>query len=248
MKTCWLVDLGEIEYGAAWELQRRIVAARKADAVPDVLLLCEHPHVITQGRNGKLSNLRASNELLRRMGVSFFETDRGGDITYHGPGQLVGYPILNLAAVRRDVAWYVRSLEEAMIRTTLEFGVAARRIPGWTGVWVDAPPTVLGGPAQEAKLAALGVHLSRWITSHGFAYNVTTDLSYFDLIVPCGIPGRRATSLAQLLTAEISRKDVSARIVADLGEIFDLDIQLRDSGELEDALQLYAEQRLVAAV
>ena len=126
MKELLVVDLGLVEYGAAWELQRRVAAARKAGAVPDVLLLCEHPHVITLGRSGKISNLRAPNEMLRRMGVSFFETNRGGDITYHGPGQLVGYPILNLAEIRRDVGWYVRSLEEAMIRATAEFGVASQ--------------------------------------------------------------------------------------------------------------------------
>src|SRR5277367_2753477 len=137
MKSSLVVDLGLVEYGAALDLQLRLVAARKADAISDVLLLCEHPHVITLGRNGKLANLRAPDHILRQMGVSFFETNRGGDITYHGPGQLVGYPILNLAEIRRDVAWYVRSLEEAMIRATAEFGIAAKRVPGCTGVWVD---------------------------------------------------------------------------------------------------------------
>ncbi|HLW42910.1 MAG TPA: lipoyl(octanoyl) transferase, partial [Candidatus Acidoferrales bacterium] len=173
MKELLVVDLGLVEYGAAWELQRRVAAARKAGAIPDVLLLCEHPHVITLGRSGKISNLRAPNEMLRRMGVSFFETNRGGDITYHGPGQLVGYPILNLGEIRRDVGWYVRSLEEAMIRATAEFGVASRRVSGRTGVWVSV---AAGSAAEkevekvkeaeeindEEKLAAIGVHLSRW--------------------------------------------------------------------------------------
>src|SRR5258708_16988834 len=175
MKTGLIVDLGLVEYGAAWEMQRRIVAARKAGTVPDVLLLCEHPHVITLGRGGKLANLRASDHVLRQMGVSFFETDRGGDITYHGPGQLVGYPILNLAEIRRDVAWYVRSLEEAMIRATAEFGISSQRVPGRTGVWVDV---AAGSPAahekkvkevkdrkeekEEEKLAAIRVHLNPW--------------------------------------------------------------------------------------
>ena len=140
MKTGLIVDLGMVEYGAAWALQRRLVSARKAGAVPDVLLLCEHPHVITLGRSGKLANLRAPDHVLRQMDVSFFQTDRGGDITYHGPGQLVGYPILNLAEIRRDVAWYVRSLEEVMIRATSEFGISARRVAGRTGVWVDVTP------------------------------------------------------------------------------------------------------------
>ena len=219
-----------MEYGAAWELQRRVVAARKAGAVPDVLLLCEHPHVITLGRNGKLANLRASGHVLRQMGVSFFETDRGGDITYHGPGQLVGYPILNLAEIRRDVAWYVRSLEEAMIRATAEFGIASRRVPGRTGVWVDVPPDRRRPDAgsvrpKKRKLAAIGVHLSRWVTSHGFAYNVSTDLRYFDLIVPCGIAGKRATSLEKLLGRRVEMKEVAPRIAAHLGELFGLDLR-----------------------
>ena len=143
MKSCWS------SISASWNTARRgscsgaLVAARKAGAIPDVLLLCEHPHVITLGRSGKLANLRASDQMLRQMGVSFFETNRGGDITYHGPGQLVGYPILNLAEIRRDVAWYVRSLEEAMIRATAEFGIASRRVAGRTGVWVDVPAAVV---------------------------------------------------------------------------------------------------------
>jgi lipoyl(octanoyl) transferase len=246
-KTCWVVGLGRMEYGAAWALQQRIVAARKADAVPDVLLQCEHPHVITLGRNGRLEHLRASAELLDQMGISFFETDRGGDITYHGPGQLVGYPILNLAEIRRDVAWYVRSLEEAMIRASAEFGVMARRIPGWTGVWADPLPA---SPAngQEEKLGAIGVHLSRWITSHGFAYNVATDLRYFDLIVPCGIAGRRATSLARLLGREVDPEIVSAKITTHLGEIFQMEMQSRNLAVLETFLQAYEEQPLSAAV
>jgi len=195
MKSGLVVDLGLVEYDAAWELQRRLVNARKAGAIPDVLLLCEHPHVITLGRSGKRTHLLASSHVLRQMGVSFFETDRGGDITYHGPGQLVGYPILNLSDIRRDVGWYVRSLEEAMILATAELGVASRRVSGRTGVWVDLPPGADGAPvkepsAEDGKLAAIGVHLSRWVTSHGFAYNISTDLRYFDLIVPCGIAGR----------------------------------------------------------
>src|SRR5665213_1582384 len=137
MKELLVVDLGLVEYSAAWQFQRRVVAARKAGTISDVLLLCEHPHVITLGRSGKMDHLRAPNEMLRCMGVSFFETNRGGDITYHGPGQLVGYPIVNLGEIRRDVGWYVRSLEEAMTRATSEFGIASRRVEGRTGVWVD---------------------------------------------------------------------------------------------------------------
>jgi lipoyl(octanoyl) transferase len=258
MKELLVVDLGLVEYGAAWELQRRVAAARKAAAIPDVLLLCEHPHVVTLGRSGKISNLRASNEMLRRMGVSFFETNRGGDITYHGPGQLVGYPILNLAEIRRDVGWYVRSLEEAMIRATSEFGIPSKRVSGRTGVWVE----VQAGSAMEdrkevkeieegkdeEKLAAIGVHLSRWVTSHGFAYNVSTDLRYFDLIVPCGIAGKQATSLEKLLARRVEMKDAAPRITARLGEILGLHPRAYGREDLEMTLRAHADRAALAAV
>ena len=253
MKSALVVDLGIVEYGAAWEFQRRLVAARKADAIPDVLLLCEHPHVITLGRNGKLANLRAPENVLRQMGVSFFETNRGGDITYHGPGQLVGYPILNLAEIRRDVGWYVRSLEEAMIRTTAEFGVASKRVSGRTGVWVDVEREnkeveQVQEVKDEEKLGAIGVHLSRWVTSHGFAYNVSTDLRYFDLIVPCGIAGKRATSLEKLLGRSVDRKQAAARIAAHVGEIFGLELRASGRDALEALLQPIEERAALAAV
>jgi len=252
MKELLVVDLGLVEYGAACELQRRVAAARKAGAIPDVLLLCEHPHVITLGRSGKISNLRAPMEMLRGMGVSFFETNRGGDITYHGPGQLVGYPILNLAEIRRDVAWYVRSLEEAMIRATAEFGIASRRVSGRTGVWVDVAAGSAGEEAEEAtdqeKLAAIGVHLSRWVTSHGFAYNVSTGLRYFDLIVPCGITGKRPTSLEKLLGRRVDMKEATPRIAARLGEIFCLFPRPFSRDELETLLRAYEDRMALAAV
>jgi lipoyl(octanoyl) transferase len=244
MKTALVVHLGLVEYGAAWELQRRIVAARKAGAVPDVLLLCEHPHVITLGRNGKLANLSASDRVLRQMGVSFFKTDRGGDITYHGPGQLVGYPILNLGDIRRDVAWYMRGLEEAMIRATAEFGIAARRVSGRTGVWVDLP-TESGG---EEKLAAIGVHLSRWVTSHGFAYNVSTDLRYFDLIVPCGIKDKRATSLEKLLGRSVKMEEVSPPIATHLGESLGLELRPTHRNDLDAMLRAHEDRDALVAV
>jgi lipoyl(octanoyl) transferase len=244
MKAGLVVQLGLVEYGAAWELQRRVVAARKTAAVPDVLLLCEHPHVITLGRNGNLENLRASDHVLRQMGVSFFETDRGGDITYHGPGQLVGYPILNLAEIRRDVAWYMRGLEEAMIRATAEFGIPSRRVAGRTGVWVDAPMESGG----EEKLAAIGVHLSRWVTSHGFAYNVSTALRYFDLIVPCGIADKRATSLEKLLGRGVKMEEVSPRIVGHLGELLHLDFQPAHYEDLDALLRTHEGHVALAAV
>jgi len=213
-KDCWLIDLGRIAYPPACELQRRAVEARKAGAIPDILLLCEHPHVITLGRNGKPENLRANERVLQQMDVEFHPTDRGGDITYHGPGQIVGYPILDLTSHRRDVRWYVHQLEETMIRATKEFGVEAHRIEGLHGIWLDTP----SGPE---KLAALGVHLSRWVTSHGFAYNVSTDLRYFDLIVPCGISDKRATSLERALGRPVDNDEVVASITCNFGEVFE---------------------------
>ncbi len=228
-KICWVVDLGLLPYGPACELQREAVAARKADAILDVLLLCEHPHVITLGRNGRRENLRASKHLLAQMNVEFHATDRGGDITYHGPGQIVGYPILDLAEHRRDVRWYVSQLEEAMMRATGDFGVASKRVEGQHGVWVETP----GG---EEKVAALGVHLSRWVTSHGFAYNVSTDLRFFDLIVPCGIADKRATSLERVLGRQVSAEEAKQRLVERFGEVFDRAMHEVSLDELQNAM------------
>src|SRR5512137_1619189 len=218
MTSCLTIDLGLIGYAEAWNLQKRLVAARKAGAIEDVLLLCEHPHVITLGRNGKREHLLASEAVLKQKGVEFCATDRGGDITYHGPGQIVGYPILNLSAIRRDVVWYVRMLEEAMIRATAEFGLSAERVAGKTGIWVR-------NGEEEEKLGAIGVHISRWVTSHGFAYNVATDLRYFDLIVPCGIVGRRATSLEKLLSRRVEYQEVAPRLAKYLAEVFGLEMK-----------------------
>ena len=219
-----------IGYAEAYALQKRIVAARKAEAIENVFLICEHPHVITQGRNGKREHLLASEHVLRQKGVEFYETSRGGDITYHGPGQIVGYPILNLGAIRRDVVWYVRTLEEAMIRATAEFGIAAARVAGKTGIWVQPGDT-------EEKLAAIGVHISRWVTSHGFAYNVSTDLRFFDLIVPCGIADRKATSLEKLLGRRVGEKEVAPRIARHLGELLGLEMQETSKKELLQKLE-----------
>ena len=213
-KNCWLIDLGLIAYAPACELQHRSVEARKAGAIPDVLFLCEHPHVITLGRNGKLENLRATDRVLRQMNVEFHPTDRGGDITYHGPGQIVGYPILDLTEHRRDVRWYVDQLEETMIRATSEFGIEAHRVEGLHGIWLDTP-------FGAEKLAALGVHLSRWVTSHGFAYNASTDLRYFDLIVPCGIADKRATSLERALGRNVNQVEAASAIVRHFGDVFE---------------------------
>lgn len=217
MNPLLITDLGLISWSDAYALQQRIVAARKAGAIDDVLLFCEHPHVLTFGRNASQKNLLASENVLRQKNVELRETNRGGDITYHGPGQIVGYPILNLDPIRRDVHWYVRALEEAMIRATADFGITAYRIPGKTGIWVQPP-----GNIPEEKLAAIGVHISRWVTSHGFAFNVSTDLRYFDLIIPCGIADRKATSLEKLLHRNVSLDEVKPRLVHHLSDLFSL--------------------------
>ena len=231
MKNCQIVDLGLIGYAEAYALQKRVVAARKADAIGDVLLLCEHTPVITQGRNGKREHLLVSENVLRQRNVEFYETSRGGDITYHGPGQLVGYPILNLGAIRKDVVWYVRMLEEVMIRTTAEFGMEAYRVEGKTGIWVAAASGV------EEKLGAIGVHISRWVTSHGLAYNVSTDLRNFDLIVPCGIAGRKAASLEKLLGWAVNLKEVTPRISKHFGEVFGLEMRESSRDALLEKLE-----------
>ena len=229
-KNCLIVALGLIGYAEAYGLQKRLVAARKADAIEDVLLLCEHPHVITQGRNGKREHLLVGEHVLRQKGVEFYETSRGGDITYHGPGQIVGYPILNLGEIRRDVVWYLRMLEEAMIRATAEYGITAKRVAGKTGIWVDSDKT-------EEKLGAIGVHISRWVTSHGFAYNVSTDLRFFDLIVPCGIADRKATSLEKLLGRAVEKVEVGTRIARHLGDLFGRELRQTSKKELLEKLE-----------
>jgi len=249
-----ITDLGLISYTDAYALQQRLVAARKANAMGDALLFCEHPHVITLGRNANRSNLLASEHVLRQKNVELHSTNRGGDITYHGPGQIVGYPILNLAEIKRDVGWYVRTLEEAMIRASADFGVTAYRVPGKTGIWVqstrgvsDSNTAALHQPSRSAqtepaeeKLAAIGVHLSRWVTSHGFAYNVCTDLRYFDLIVPCGIADRKATSLEKLLQRAISLKEVKLCLSHHLADLLGRDPRALSRETLESTLNALA--------
>ncbi|HTQ58636.1 MAG TPA: lipoyl(octanoyl) transferase LipB [Candidatus Solibacter sp.] len=231
MRSCLIFDLGSMGYAEAYALQKRVVAARKADAIEDALLLCEHPPVITQGRNGKREHLLVSEKILRQRNVEFYDSSRGGDITYHGPGQIVGYPILQLGGMRKDVVWYVRMLEEVMIRATAEFGIAAFRVEGRTGIWVSTTD------GQEEKLGAIGVHISRWVTSHGFAYNVSTDLRNFDLIVPCGIAGRKATSLEKLLGRAVNVAEVKPRIAEHFGLVFGMGMQPRSREELLEKLE-----------
>ncbi len=198
-------------YSEALALQQDLVARRKRGLVPDQLLLVEHPHVITLGRNGRMENVLAGEEVLGRAGISFYPTDRGGDVTYHGPGQLVGYPILDLREWKRDVAAYVRAIEQALIDTLADYGIAAGRIPKLTGVWVG-----------ERKIAAIGVHISRWVTSHGFALNVATDLSYFQYIIPCGLT-KPVTSM-EALGVRAGLEDVGRTLAGHFGRIFDCKI------------------------
>jgi len=212
MRPIEIRRLGLSSYADALTLQRALVEERRADRIGDVLLLVEHPHVLTLGvkGDGGRSHITASPEVLAARGVEIHETGRGGDITYHGPGQIVGYPILDLKPDRCDVHRYVRDLEEVLIRTTADYGIAATRIAGLTGVWV-------GGE----KLAAIGVRIARWVTSHGFAYNVTTDLDFFRLIVPCGIADRGVTSLQRVLGRGVDRRETEDRIVAHFCGVFE---------------------------
>jgi len=208
MPKCSVLELGRIGYGDALEVQQRLVAERKEGRGEDRLLLLEHPHVITLGRNGHMENLLASDDILDRAGISFFPTDRGGDVTYHGPGQLVGYPILDLREWKRDVGAYVRAVEQTIIDTLADYGIAAGRIPKLTGVWVG-----------ERKIAAIGVHISRWVTSHGFALNVATDLTYFQYIVPCGLT-KPVTSMAAL-GVRATVEEVGHTLAGHFGRIFE---------------------------
>ncbi|HET8548765.1 MAG TPA: lipoyl(octanoyl) transferase LipB [Bryobacteraceae bacterium] len=207
MRKLEVRDLGRVGYAEAFALQRELVEQRKRGVIPDQFLLVEHPHVITLGRNGRLENLLAGEDILRRSGITFHETDRGGDITYHGPGQIVGYPVIDLREWRRDVVAYVRGIEQTLIDALAECGIRAERVAGATGVWVAG-----------AKVAAIGVHVSRWVTSHGFALNVTTDLSYFQYIVPCGLT-KPVTSMYEL-GFRGSRDDVAAALIRHLAGQF----------------------------
>ncbi len=219
-RRCELREMGLLEWSSAFGLQQRLVAQRKAGEIPDQLLIVEHPHVITVGRNGHEANLLASRDILERTGIGFYETNRGGDVTYHGPGQIVGYPILDLRDWKRDVHEYVRALEQTLIDTLADFGVPAGRIAGLTGVW-----------AGDAKVAAIGVHLSRWVTSHGFALNLNPDLSYFQYIIPCGL-SKPVTSI-EALGASCAWKQVVDRIAIHFARLFDVELHLIPQTEIE---------------
>ncbi len=248
-----ILQLGTVEYATALPLQEKLVALRKESRIRDVVLLLEHTPVITLGRNAKAKNILASPELLAQRGVEVFECDRGGDVTFHGPGQLVAYPIFDLrgfpsdSATRKSlgVVEYVRRLEEVLIRTCADFSISAKRIAGLTGVWTH--PTPLSSRAEQnhelandsaqsrdllsadAKIAALGVHISRGVTSHGIALNVNTDLSFFNLIIPCGIESKPVTSMQKELNRDIPLQDVAHVLSRNFGSVFASQVLWLDS-------------------
>lgn len=214
--------LGRVEYADGLALMQSLAGARDAGRIHDTLLLLEHPPVLTKGRAAKETNILLSEEELAARGVELFETNRGGDVTYHGPGQLVGYPIFDLKPERQDVRRYVRDVEESIIRTLGEYGIEAGRAPKWTGVWV-------GGEDDPAavKVCAIGVHIKRWVTTHGFALNVMPDLSHFGMIVPCGIAERGVASMSSLLGRLVDPTDVEAVVARKFGEVFGWPVEER---------------------
>lgn len=233
--------LGQMEYGQAWEYQeallqqnldikkhnRDLELTQRTEApmaTHSHFLLVEHPPVYTLGKSGHMENLLVNNEYLQSRGISFFKTNRGGDITFHGPGQIVGYPILDLERLKPDIVLYMRNLEEVIIRTLAEYGLQAERSSGETGVWFD---TAI--PHKARKICAMGVRTSRWITMHGFALNVNTDLSYFDLIIPCGIQNKQVTSLAKELGREPDIREVEAKIRTHFAAVFQVNLQEQTS-------------------
>ena len=219
-RTLKVERLGRVEYGAALDLQKQTERAVLTGAQPDTLLLLEHPHTLTLGRRATEGAIIAPDEVLRSRGVTVFETNRGGKLTYHGLGQIVGYPIINLSPHREDVHRFVRDLEEVLIRTMNDFDIEAFRIAGLTGVHTS-----------RGKVAAIGVHIARWVTTHGFALNVNTDLSYFNLIIAC--EGEPVTSMKELLGREIDISAVEDRIVANFADVFEMCRKLdREGGQL----------------
>jgi lipoyl(octanoyl) transferase len=218
MRECQVIDVGQQQYEDSLAIQEKIVQLRKSDQLPDCLLFVRYLHTITLGRSGKTNHLLVSKQELAKRGVGFYSTDRGGDITYHGPGQLIAYPVLDLKCYRRDIDWYLRGLERCLIQVLASFGISASRVVGATGVWVG-----------DQKIAAIGVRTSQWVTSHGVALNVNPDLTFFDLIVPCGLANRGVTSMAQVLRVEeIDLSEVRSRFCEEFGRVFD--VTLRSEG------------------
>lgn len=225
MRTLHIHRMGLVPYREALDLQAHLVDQRRADRIPDTLLLLQHPHVLTLGvRRHSTPNIIATPDRLAALGVEVVEAGRGGDVTYHGPGQIVGYPILDLRPDRQDVHRYVRDLEEVLIHVCADFTVSPERLSGLTGVWVNHKTRGF------EKVAAIGVRISRWITSHGFALNVNVDLDFFNLIVPCGIADRGVTSLQRLLGTPIDQRVVEDRLATHFASVFDCALRNTDSG------------------
>lgn len=233
MKRIHYRELGSIEYDAAWQMQedilkvgldvksKRITDADsvKEEVITNYLLLCTHPHVYTLGKSGHVENLLVNDTRLKELGATYFKTNRGGDITYHGPGQIVGYPILDLEQFFTDLGKYMRSLEEVIINTLAHYNIIAGRLAGSTGVWLDAED-----PQKARKICAMGVRCSRWITMHGFALNVNTDMQYFNHIVPCGIVDKKVTSMQQELGSAVDEQEVRDIITQEFGKVFEAEI------------------------
>lgn len=196
-----IVDLGVCNYGTTWELQKQFHARRIAGEIPDTLILVEHPDVYTLGKNADATNLIASQDYLKSKSIEIFHVDRGGDITYHGPGQLVGYPIFNLKEHRESISWYVNAVEEVLIQTLNDFGISSNRINGLTGIWIN-----------DKKIAAIGMRVSRWVTMHGFALNISTDLSLFSGIIPCGISNKGVTRIIDI-NPTVTIEQVKTKVV-----------------------------------
>ncbi len=215
-RICKLLRLpGLTDYGEALVLQRRLAQARASGQLTDdLLILLEHPRVITLGRGARTANVRTPTELLASLGVQLHEVERGGDVTYHGPGQLVGYPIIDLGRHKKDLHWYLRRLEEVLVEALKSFRITSGRVPGYTGVWVE-----------DRKIASIGVHVSRWVTSHGFALNVSTDLADFDLIIPCGIEAVKMTSVQRETGRTQSIVEAAEAVARSFAEVFDLALE-----------------------
>jgi lipoyl(octanoyl) transferase len=235
INSCYAVWLGKMDYSSALDLQMEICRLKKQGFEPDVLLLLEHPPVITLGRNAKAGNLLVSREGLRNYGVDLFEIDRGGDITFHGPGQLVGYPILKLGRGEQDVHAFMRHLEDSLISLLAWHGIHSWRRDKLTGVWTS-----------KGKIAAMGIHISRWITRHGFALNVTTDLSFFQMIIPCGLVGQSVTSMEAVLSRSFNVRDVASDYTYEFGRVFARRLELLKENELRAKLESHAHKITVA--
>lgn len=216
MKKLNVIDLGNCPYGKAWDIQKKIHAKRVAGEIPDTLILVEHAHVYTLGKNANAQHLIAGQDYLKTKGIEIYNVDRGGDITYHGPGQLVGYPIFNLKEHKESISWYVHTVEDVLIKMLADYGIAAGRIDKLTGVWVG-----------NQKIAAIGMRVSRWVTMHGFALNVSTDLSLYDGIIPCGIVSKGITRIVDL-APDIQMDQVKRDVIIKFGTLFNLSLADRN--------------------